>query len=38
MGDSAVVNNSNTRIPGLYLLALQDLFEGIKNSNRKFKI
>ena len=30
MGDSAVINTSKGRVPGLYLLAVKDLFEGLK--------
>jgi hypothetical protein len=30
MGDSGVVNNTEERLPGLYLLALEDLFQGVK--------
>ncbi len=29
MGDSAIVNNTNERVPGLYVLAVKDLFEGL---------
>jgi len=29
MGDSAIINNSQERIPGLYLLAVEDLFDGL---------
>ena len=30
MGDSGVVNNSMKRIPGLYILAVKDLFDGVE--------
>jgi len=38
MGDSAVVNETNDRIPGLYLLALEDLFKGLENHNKKITL
>ena len=29
MGDSGVVNKTGKRIPGLYVLAIEDLFDGM---------